>query len=69
MSVREGCTNNGEAAISDEAILEAVVQIMEMNGGGKGSGWDLRFTLEHARDTESILRTMIDGSILTDNND
>lgn len=54
----------GSCSVSDEAILEAVVQIMELNGCGRDSGWELRLTLERAQETEAILRAMIDGSIL-----
>lgn len=48
--------------VPDEDVLEAVTEIMEMNGlstGSNGSGWELKDLLEHAADTEAILRRLI----------
>lgn len=50
--------------ITDEMVREAVSQIMEMNGLGRDSGWELRDLLEHAADTEAVLRNLISGTIL-----
>lgn len=48
-----------------EDILEAVSQIMEMNGLGRDSGWELKDLLEQAADTEEVLRALLAGTIST----
>jgi hypothetical protein len=53
------------APVSDEAIDEAVAQLLEMNGT-LSSGWEWRSLRDHARETEQIIRQMLAGELTTE---